>query len=338
MTQGLDTTNAGRRCPNPVKTYWHLEKAGRPPTEYELVTSKLHYYIGKGFEVNVPIQNWYRQHQDDSPFKCSDWEQFRDPRETTYTSYTALQRSKEADVDRVFESITSAYDLNLSEGWLQILERVLAPLRYPCHGLQMISAYVAHMAPGGRLTIAGLFQTGDELRRVQRLAYRLRQIQCSHPAFGQDSKAMWQNDPLWQPLRQTIERLLVTYDWGEAFVANNLVVKPLFDEIFMTGFSNVARANGDPLLGDFYGSLNEDCKWHRDWSLELAQTAISDNPENKDAVARWIKKWRPLAIEAMAPFTEIFSNASTQGGMHTHLMPEIEKAYTAFISKLQAKH
>ena len=38
----------------PPKTYWHLAGARRMPTDYEVATSKLHYYVGRGFEMAVP--------------------------------------------------------------------------------------------------------------------------------------------------------------------------------------------------------------------------------------------------------------------------------------------
>jgi len=32
--------------------------------------------------------------QQESPLTCTSWEEFRDPRETTYTKYTEIQRDK----------------------------------------------------------------------------------------------------------------------------------------------------------------------------------------------------------------------------------------------------
>ena len=77
-----------------LKTYSHLAGAQRMPSEYELVTTNLLYYTKNGFEVDVPLKKWYQQYQQGSPLRCSDWEQFRDPRQTIYTSYTELQRQK----------------------------------------------------------------------------------------------------------------------------------------------------------------------------------------------------------------------------------------------------
>jgi len=56
--------------------------------------------------------------------------------------------------------------------WVQTLAMLVAPFRSPAtpSSLMMISAYVAQMAPGGRIVVAATFQAGDEARRVERLA------------------------------------------------------------------------------------------------------------------------------------------------------------------------
>ena len=293
------------------KTYWHLEHLKRKPTDYDLLTSKLLYYVDRGFEVNVPVEDWYRRHQKGSPLVCTDWEAFRDPRETTYTKYTELQKTKEIFVDGLLKAIDdTGYDRKLSPDWVRVLERVMAPLRYPVHGLQMVAAYVGQMAPSGRITVVSLFQAGDEMRRVQRLAYRMRQLQDTHAGFGDRSRSVWQDDPLWQPLRRVIEQLLVTYDWGEAFVALNLALKPMFDELFLAGFGRLAQSRGDDLLARIFLSLREDCEWHRDWSRALVRMAAADREENADAVAAWLERWRPLVVQALSAFAPVFDDVT----------------------------
>ena len=289
------------------KTYWHLLQQKRMPTEYELVCSNLHYYTSKGFELNVPLQQWYKRYQEGSPFTCRDWERFYDPRETTYTSYMGLQKTKEVFVDGLLELIeNTGYDKGLSETWLPVLSRAFAPLRYPFHGFQMIASYIGQMGPNGRITVAALFQAADEIRRIQRIAYRIRQIQLTYPGFGEDGKSIWQSDPLWQPLREVVEKLLVTYDWGESFVGLNLVLKPIIDNLFMSHFGSLARHEGDYLLEEILFSLNEDCKWQREWSQALIKTVIEDTPQNKDVIQGWVSKWYPLALRAASAFASIF--------------------------------
>lgn len=302
------------------KTYWHLAQQRRMPSEYEIVTSKLLCYTGEGFtgkrfELDVPLKEWYRQYQQDSSLQCSSWDAFSDPRETTYTKYTDLQKDKEVFVDGILEEIeASGYDAHLRPAWLHFLAKTFAPFRHPGHGFQMIASYIGQMAPSGRITIAAALQSADEMRRVQRIAYRIRQLQQLYPGFGADSKVLWQTEELWQPLREAIEKLLVVYDWGESFVGLNLVLKPLIDELFMKHLSEVALGADDYLLNQIFFSLNEDCQWHRQWTASLVQMAIGDSAGNRDTIQQWINRWHPLAARAVRPFASLFEDTSRQMG------------------------
>jgi toluene monooxygenase system protein E len=287
------------------KTYWHLLPQKRMPTEYEIVTSKLLCYTregftGKRFELDVPLKEWYRRYQEESPLVCSSWEKFRDPRETTYTKYTDLQREKEIFVDGILEEIElTGYDVHLRPAWVRVLASVVAPLRYPWHGFQMIASYIGQMAPSGRITITAALQAGDEMRRVQRIAYRIRQLQQIYPGFASDSKTLWQIDPMWQPLRETIENLFVAYDWGESLIGLNLVLKPLLDELFLKHVSDLALLEDDYLLGQIFYSLNEDCQWHRQWTESLVRMMLEDDLRNADTIQRYINSWYPSATRAV---------------------------------------
>jgi len=300
------------------KTYWHLMQQRRMPSEYEIVSSKLVCFTGEGFtgkrfELDVPLKDWYRRFQEESPLVCSSWEKFRDPRETTYTKYTALQRDKEIFVDGILDEIeTTGYDAHLPPAWLHILASVFAPFRYPGHGFQMIASYVGQMAPSGRIAIAAAFQSADEMRRIQRIAYRIRQLQQVYRGFAADSRTLWQTDSMWQPLREVVEKLLITYDWAESFVGLNLVLKPLFDELFMKYFGEVALRAHDYLLGQIFYSLNEDCQWHRQWSESLVRMAIEDNVHNRVTIQSWINQWHPLAARAVHSFALLFEEKLKQ--------------------------
>lgn len=324
------------------KTYWHLLQQRRMPTEYEIVTSKLLCYTGEGFtgkrfELDVPLRDWYKRFQQESPLICSSWEKFRDPRETTYTKYTEIQRDKEIFVDGILEEIdSSGYHGRLSPRWLRVLSRVVAPLRYPGHGLQMVASYIGQMAPSGRIVITATLQAGDEMRRVQRIAYQVRQLQRIYLGFASDSRERWQSDPLWQPLRMAIEKLLICYDWAESFVALNLVLKPMVDDLFMNHLSDLALREGDHLLGQVFYSLNEDCLWHRQWSQALTRMAIEDNSLNSATIQGWIEKWYPVAAGAVQALVPLF-----EGKLEDAHMPplegvtqKIDKFYRDYLSSM----
>jgi toluene monooxygenase system protein E len=282
------------------RTYWHLTGSARKPTDYEIATSQLLYYGQRGFAVKVPLGAWYERYQRGSPLQCREWDAFRDPRETTYAKYTALQSAKQAFVDGLLRSVDAAYDSGLRPDWVELLGRLVAPMRYPVHGLQMVASYVGAMAPGGRVVVCSLFGAADEMRRVQIIAYRVRQLQKTYADFGQAAKTMWERDAAWQPTRELIERLLVTYDWGEALVALNLVVKPAFDDLLVTRLGRCAQSCGDDVLAKLLFSVNEDCSWHGEWVRSLVVAATADRQENRAAIDSWTAKWQPMASKAMA--------------------------------------
>jgi toluene monooxygenase system protein E len=157
----------------------------------------------------------------------------------------------------------------------------------------MLAAYVAQMAPASRITNSASFQAGDELRRQQRIAYRT--VQLAGHRDGIDINAhrrLWEGADAFQPLRELIERALPTYDWGEAFIVTNLVIKPCIDRLVNLELAGTtASANGDFMLRNIHFSLDEDASWHRDWSAALVQMTFGDTPSNRDVVAAWIANW-----------------------------------------------
>jgi hypothetical protein len=63
-------------------------------------------------------------------------------------------------------------------------------------------------------------QAADEMRRVQRIAYRTAQVNGGpvDAATLRRQQTAWEEAPALQPLRELIEYALITYDWDEAFI------------------------------------------------------------------------------------------------------------------------
>jgi toluene monooxygenase system protein E len=287
----------------------------RIPTEYELMSTDLHYNHPRRFELPAsnPVVDWYYRNREGSALQARDWEQFADPRRTTYRIYTQLQDGREDVVDGLLREIDETeYDARLDDEWVRFLDRWYFPLRFPVHGLQMLAAYVAQMAPSSRITNCASFQMGDEMRRVQRIAYRT--VQLAGPPFHDDAVARqrvaWEEAAAFQPLRELIERALVAYDWGESFIVTNAVIKPRIDRLVNQDIAGtLATANGDPILTSIHFSLDEDAHWHREWTAALIRHIVDDNTANAEAVSGWIDKWSPLASEALEAFASVTAEA-----------------------------
>ncbi|HEY6575760.1 MAG TPA: toluene hydroxylase [Mycobacterium sp.] len=297
------------------KTYTRLTTGRRIPTEYELMSTDLHYNYPRRFELPAsnPVIDWYYRNREGSALQARDWDQFADPRSTTYRIYTQLQDGREDVVDGLLREIDETeYDARLDDEWVRFLDRWYSPLRFPVHGLQMLAAYVAQMAPSSRITNCASFQMGDEMRRVQRIAYRT--VQLAGPPFDDEAaarqRAAWEEAAAFQPLRELIERALVAYDWGESFIVTNAVIKPRIDRLVNQDIAGtLATANGDPILTSIHFSLDEDAHWHREWTAALIRHIIDDNTANAEVVSGWIEKWSPLASEALEAFADVTAEA-----------------------------
>jgi toluene monooxygenase system protein E len=156
------------------------------------------------------------------------------------------------------------------------------------------------MAPSSYITSAASFSTADFLRRVTTIAYRTRELQIAWPeaGIGSTEQAEWEDDDGWQPARKAIEYALVSYDWGEAFTALNLVLAPTLDDVLLTRLGEAARTTGDDLTWLLSSFLAEDARRRGRWSRALADLAVTQRPDNHAVLGKWIARWSALADEA----------------------------------------
>jgi toluene monooxygenase system protein E len=276
------------------------------PSEYEIVTSGLLYYRTRPFEVVTPGGAWLERHQLTALSFGIDWETFDDPRSTTYHAYVTRRSAGEAAADATLRSIVERrYDQGLAAQWVDVMESILPVLRFPLHGLQMAEAYVAHLAPSGKLVVQGLFQAGDTMRLIQRFAQRMSLVRRMRKTFGDQSRSEWEKDPAWQPLRETIETLLVTYEWLDAYVALNLAVKPALDRWIFETFRNLANQKGDPLLAELLFTMAEDAEEHRQVAAHWEARVHAASPEGGAMVDRLKRTWTQRASAATSKLSTL---------------------------------
>jgi len=97
--------------------------------------------------------------------------------------------------------------------------------------------------------------------------------------------------------------VLIAYDWGESFVALNLVAKPAIDEAFLRQFAQAARREGDTLLAMLADAALVDSERHRRWTKALVDFALQRD-ENRRVIGDWLSKWAPLGDKAIEAFCE----------------------------------
>lgn len=290
----------------PLKTWSHLAGRRKRPSEYEIVSTKLHYRqrdpnIPWELDPNLHMNDWYRRYCNASPLAATDWDDFRDPDEVVYRTYNLLQDGQETYVYGLFEQFARReHNQALSAEWVGTLARLYAPARYLFHTVQMASAYLAQIAPASTISNCGTFQAADCLRWVTHTAYRTRELANDHPSagLGENERRLWETDPAWQGFRELMEKALIAWDWGESFAAVSLVAKPAIEEAVLGELGSAARANGDTLYGLLSQAQMRDAERHRRWAAALVQKAL-ETESNRAVLQGWIDKWRPLADRAV---------------------------------------
>jgi toluene monooxygenase system protein E len=259
----------------------------------------------------MPLNRWYLRYREGSPFQVDDWEGFRDPSRLTYRAYIQRQRERELYLDNLIDEFERRdHFALLKPDWVRFLEHLYLPSRFAGHVLQMASLYVSQMAPSSYITVAFHFQGADEMRRVQRSAYVAKALSLVHYqelADSQKTREIWETTPAWQPARELLEKLLIAYDWGEAFTALALVTKPVYDAFFNEQLGTLARLNGDDLLALMADDFTLDQKRHQDTARALVLYALERKPELRTTLNGWVAKWAPAAHRAVEGLATFFS-------------------------------
>ena len=302
--------NENSNRPRARRTFSAFGDVRKMPSEYEIVTQGQNWTTrenrASAFEQNPssPANLWFLTYRDQSPLQAENWEQFREPDSLTYRMYVNAQAESESKIHGVLEEYALlGADAKFAPGWVETLGMLYTPSRYAIHGFQQVEAYIGYLAPTSYLTNPAGLSTADFLRRVTTVAYRTRELQVAHPDAGIGTgkeRQHWEQHPAWQPTRKAVESALVTYDWGEAFTALNLVLLPTLDDVLTRQFGEVALANGDNLSWLLQSFLDADNQRRNRWSQAAATFAIGQKPESATAIEKWVAKWAPVADEAAA--------------------------------------
>jgi toluene monooxygenase system protein E len=320
-----------------TKTWSRFGNLGRKPNEYEIVTHDLNHTITgpTPLEMGPDVQGnvWLRTHRDAMPLAVPDWNGFRDPDQVTYRKYNIMQDQQETYVDGLLAEFTSKNaDAALSPAAVALLAGVLTPSRYLSHGLQMLSAYVQQLSPSSYIANCATFQTADQLRRVQLSAYRAKQLSETFPeqGFGTAERAQWQQAPGWQPIRELVERLLIAYDWHDAFIGTQLVLKPVTDLLTLQEFAAAARAQGDDLDALIADNLFKDSERSQRWTAACTRFLINAGDGNRAALQETLARWRPLGEAAITGGAELLA---PYGGGATPIANRVRQGWAGILAE-----
>jgi toluene monooxygenase system protein E len=241
-------------------------------------------------------------------WKSGHWESFRDPDKLTYRTYIERQSQSEQALESVFDASRATDSLrHIDPEWVNALRGFLPSMRFAEWGVSMAHQYVGRFAISGLIANCAVLQSFDELRHTQRIAEISRELDRVHGGFG-GYRETWMSDPMFQPLREMLERICVCQDWGEVIVATNLVLEPLLQPVFLGALQELGAEHRDTVLPHLAYSLSLDEQRHVTWANALAKMLTSEGDENVAVTREWFERWIRHAGAAVTPFERVFES------------------------------
>jgi propane monooxygenase small subunit len=249
--------------------------------------------------------------------KSSNWHEFLDPNEeweqTIYRNNANVVRQISQNIEHgrtahVFQAMNRA--------WVKVLERHVFAWAHVEHGLGMhVYTPAQRDAPTNMINNAMAVGAVHKLRFAQDLIlYNLALSEEVDGFEGSLHKKTWQEDPIWQPTRELVERLTGIRDWGEALFATTIVFEPLVGELFRSGFVMQAAApQGDFVTPTIMGAGESDAAREQRGARALFQMLSEDEAHgaaNRETMQRWLAEWTPPAVAAMRQLQPIWSQVS----------------------------
>ncbi len=249
--------------------------------------------------------------------KSSNWHLFLDPNEeweqTIYRNNANVVRQISQNIEH---GRTAHVFAAMNASWVKILERHVFAWAHVEHGLGLhVYTPAQRDAPTNMINNAMAVGAVHKLRFAQDLIlYNLALSEEIEGFQGSVHKEAWQQDPIWQPTRELVERLTGIRDWGEQLFATAVVFEPLVGELFRSGFVMQAAApQGDFVTPTIMGAGESDAAREQRGARALFQMLADDEAhgaENRETMQRWLSEWTPPALEAGRQLQPIWSQLS----------------------------
>ena len=255
--------------------------------------------------------------QDWTALKSSNWHEFLDPNEeweqTIYRNNANVVRQIQQNIEQGRAANVFAA---LDPAWVRLLERHVFAWAHAEHGIGMhVYTPAQRDAPTNMINNAMAVGAAHKLRFAQDLIlYNLTLSEEIDGFDGSVHRATWQDDPLWQPTRELVERLTGTRDWAEQWFATAIVFEPLVGELFRSGFvMQVAALHGDFVTPTVMGAGESDAAREQRGARALFRMLADDaehGAENRRIMQGWLEDWSGQATGAGRQLQPIWSQLS----------------------------
>ncbi|MDG5481968.1 ferritin family protein [Mycolicibacterium gadium] len=321
----LETVAEGFYSPRDL-TYVRPQK--RRLTEYEAVICNTQPDLGQ-FEVG----GWLALRPDGSgihrpestALSYPNWFEYRDPSGVWQRPYVKQLAQFERSVSAVMTGaqLNGAFS-DISPIWLELLAHHYEAFASFEWGMFRSHAFVAREALSDTLTMASVFAAQDRLRHQQNIALYSLSLH-EHIADYEEGLGLanWLDDPICQPARRLVERVMSSTDWCEVLLMTNLIIEPLYTALVGSEFfRRLAPLHGDVVTTVIEMTAEAARARNRAMAMALVKMVSADsdrvgrtvsNTRNREVMQSWVESWYPMAMAAASAFLPLFKTAAVNG-------------------------
>ncbi len=289
----------------PVRqTYTHLkERFGKdkPASRYQEavmdVQARENFHYRPTWEPDKELYDPSR-----TQIQMADWYKLLDPRQYYYGTYCMARQRHQDSMEQNFKFVErrGLKDVMPEEIRALVLSHV-TPLRHYEWGAYLNNNQICHRGYGTSITAPAALNAADRVGNAQYITRIALLLSDNDPAVLDAAKQAWMEHDDLQPVRRLVEDSLVTEDWFELFVAQNIAMDGILHPLVFDRFEKRATGEGDALfamLGEFTVLWFDE---EKRWADRQVQVAAAESPENKALLSGWYGKWRDLAVQAVRP-------------------------------------
>jgi len=259
-----------------------------------------------------------------------DFDDLIDPRQYYYGTWT-MQRGRQQDSqERNFEFVEKRGLLAMLDAtWREKITRFVLPMRHVAWAANTNNASICAYGYGAPVTSAASMHMMDQLGVAQYLSRAGLILGDNDPILLDVAKAAWMTDVMWQPMRKLVETSMVTRDWFELFVLQNLVIDGMVHPLVFERFDARIIKHG----GAVFSMLSEFMvDWYAEssrWVDAVVKTAAAESPANRAVLEAWLARWLPEASAALTPLADYAFD-----GEGAAVIAELAQALRARIARL----
>ncbi len=295
-------------------TWFKPEKAF--PTEYESLTVGQQSRPEEWMHVDWPVRFDDGRApfvEDSTALRSVDWKGFRDPAGLLQRTHVATTNRQEQSLASFLEESHRQNLLSrLNPAWRDsVIGKYYAAWPFVEYGQFLALSYAVREAPAAALTFGLAYQISDKLRHGQDIVHYLALLENAVPGFSDErARDAWMNDAAFVPLREHLERIIQTRDWGEIMIAIHLVLEPLAGKLLKSELvARHAAVHGDPISPVILANAGADVQRHQQFAVQFAKFLTADpqfGESNRHVIRGWMEKWVPEGEQAAAALKPIF--------------------------------